>query len=74
MWHTFSPSIWKTEFEAGYLGSHPPISPPPASPLHTHTEHKIMEEPGCAPHDGVDAEDGSALESEPLRPHSPSGS
>lgn len=30
--------------------------------------------PGCAPHDGVDAEGGSTLESEPSRPRSPSGS
>lgn len=32
------------------------------------------ESPGCAPHDGVDVEDGSPLESKPSRPHSPSGS
>lgn len=30
--------------------------------------------PGCAPHDGVDAEGGSTLESKPSRPRSPSGS
>lgn len=34
----------------------------------------VVESPGCAPHGGVDVEDGNHLERELSCPHSPSGS